>query len=181
MGSILIAMPKTEDANKIAKIVQSSGMGFQVDICATGSEVLRISNDRDFGVVICTKRLRDMNYTDLEEYLPSFFGLIVLTADASLETRSDRCVKLMFPLKRSDLTATIEMMTAGFYRQRKRKKKEPKKRDEKEQKIIDQAKALLMERNGMSEPEAFRYLQKNSMDYSRSMVEAAQMILVMSE
>ena len=73
------------------------------------------------------------------------------------------------------------MVTSGFYRQRKRKKKEPKKRDEKEQKIIDQAKALLMERNGMSEPEAFRYLQKNSMDYSRSMVEAAQMILVMSE
>lgn len=181
MGSILIAMPKTEDANKIAKIVHSSGMGFQVDICATGSEVLRISNDRDFGVVICTKRLRDMNFTDLEEYLPSFFGLIVLTADASLETRSQRCVKLMFPLKRADLTATIEMVTSGFYRQRKRKKKEPKKRDEKEQKIIDQAKALLMERNGMSEPEAFRYLQKNSMDYSRSMVEAAQMILVMSE
>lgn len=181
MGSILIAMPKMEDANKIAKIVHSSGMSFQVDICSMGAEVLRTSHDRDFGVVICTKRLRDMNYTDLEEYLPSFFGLIVLTSDASLETRSDRCVKLMYPLKRSDLTATIEMMTSGFYRQRKKKKQAPKKRDEKEQKMIDQAKALLMERNGMTEPEAFRYLQKNSMDYSRSMVESAQMILVMSE
>ena len=31
----------------------------------------------------------------------------------------------------------------------------------------------------MSEPEAFRYLQKNSMDFGRTMVESAQMILAM--
>ena len=49
-----------------------------------------------------------------------------------------------------------------------------------EKQIIDQAKAVLMERNGMSEPEAFRYLQKTSMDCGRSMVESAQMILVMT-
>ena len=47
-----------------------------------------------------------------------------------------------------------------------------------ETKIIDEAKAMLMERNGMSEPEAFRYIQKNSMDFGRTMVESAQMILM---
>ena len=49
-----------------------------------------------------------------------------------------------------------------------------------ERKVIDKAKAVLMERNGMSEPEAFRYIQKTSMDCGRSMSESAQMILMMT-
>ena len=180
MGSILIAMPKTEDANRIAKMIQSSGLVFEVEICSSGSEILRVANEREFGAVICSKRLRDMSFTELEEYLPSFFGMIVLTGDASIETYSERCVKLMYPLKWSDLIATIEMITSGFYRQRTKSRQIPKKRSEEEKQIIDQAKAVLMERNGMSEPEAFRYLQKTSMDCGRSMVESAQMILVMT-
>lgn len=181
MGSILIAMPKAEDANRIAKMVQSSGLAFEVEICSTGAEILRVSNDRDFGVIICGKRLKDMSFMELEEYLPSFFGMIVLTGDASIETRSERCVKLICPLKRSDLIATIEMITSAFYRQRKKSRQAPKERSAEEKQIIDKAKAVLMERNGMSEPEAFRYLQKNSMDCGRNMVESAQMILMMNE
>lgn len=180
MGSIIITMPKTEDAGRIAKILQNSGVLFEVEICHTGAEILRVSNDREFGVVICSKRLRDMSFTDLDEYLPSFFGMIVLTSDASLETRSQRCVKLMYPLRPSDLVATIEMISSRFFRRRKKTQQMPKKRSEKETQVIDQAKAVLMERNGMSEPEAFRYLQKTSMDCSRSLVESAQMILVMN-
>ena len=37
-----------------------------------------------------------------------------------------------------------------------------------------------MERNGMTEPEAFRYIQKNSMDMGRTFVESAQMILTLN-
>ena len=169
MGSILIAMPRAEDANKIAGLVQRSGLLYDTEVCSTGS-----------GVVICSKRMRDMSYLELSGYLPIYFGLILITADASLETYSERCVKLMQPLKRSDLMATIEMLTHGFERSRRKSRQQIKKqRSDEEQKLIDQAKNLLMERNGMSEPEAFRYLQKNSMDFGRTMVESAQMILAM--
>jgi response regulator NasT len=34
-----------------------------------------------------------------------------------------------------------------------------------------------MERNNMTEPEAYRYLQKNSMDMGRTLLETAYMIL----
>ena len=180
MGSILIAMPRAEDANKIAGLVQRSGLLYDTEVCSTGSEVLRIANERDYGVAICSKRMRDMSYLELSGYLPTYFGLILITADASLETYSERCVKLMQPLKRSDLMATIEMLTHGFERSRRKSRQQIKKqRSDEEQKLIDQAKKLLMERNGMSEPEAFRYLQKNSMDFGRTMVESAQMILAM--
>ena len=43
--------------------------------------------------------------------------------------------------------------------------------------LIKEAKCLLMERNHMSEEEAYRYIQKCSMDSSTSMVETAKMVL----
>ena len=47
----------------------------------------------------------------------------------------------------------------------------------KERAIINQAKALLMERNNMSEEEAHRYIQKCSMDSGTNMLETAQMVI----
>ncbi len=54
------------------------------------------------------------------------------------------------------------------------------KTDEKEeQEIIDRAKEILAERNGMTEEEAHHYLQKCSMDGGNTLQETAQMILSM--
>lgn len=179
MGSIFIAMPKYEDSNHIAGAIKDSGMLLDIEICNTGAEVLRTMHDRDYGVIICTKRLKDIGYAELAEYMSDYFGMIVLTSDMSLEILTDKMVKLMIPFKKRELISTVEMMTNDFYTTIKRRKKIAPKRSSEEQKIIDEAKAMLMERNGMTEPEAFRYIQKSSMDYSRSMVESAQMILLL--
>lgn len=181
MGSILIAMPHVEDANRISDKLSGYGLLMDIEVCQSASEVLRISNDRDFGVIICTKSLRDLSYIELSEYLPKYFGMIILTKDMTLETFSDNMVKVLMPFKTSELVSTIEMMTSEFKRIIRRKKSIPVKRSAKEQQIIDEAKRLLINRNGMSEPEAFRYIQKNSMDTGRSMIESAQMILMLSE
>lgn len=181
MGTVLVAMPKSEDAVRIMGLVQGQGMMLDSEVCSTGAEVLRIANERDFGVVICTKRLRDMAYSELIEYLPSTFGMIILTKDSTLETFSDRMVKLMLPLRTSELVATIEMLVSGYYRPRKKKQKPPRVRSEEEKQVIDRAKSILMERNGMSEPEAFRYIQKTSMDTGRTTVETAEMILFLND
>lgn len=47
-----------------------------------------------------------------------------------------------------------------------------------DRKLIDQAKALLMERKNISEPEAYALLQKTSRDRRRSMVNVARSILL---
>ena len=47
--------------------------------------------------------------------------------------------------------------------------------------LIDRAKAVLMERNNMTEAEAHRYLQKTSMDNGTGFTETAQMILSMMD
>lgn len=179
MGSVLIAMAKQEDANRIASVIRSQGMTQDIKVCDTGAEVLRFARDREYGVVICGKRMRDMGYAEMAEMLPEYFGTVVLTKDASLEVVNDNMVKLILPFRMGDLINTVDMITQGFYRHIKKKKEVPPKRREEEQKLITQAKLILMERNGLSEEEAFRYIQKNSMDLGRKMVESARMILTL--
>ena len=79
-----------------------------------------------------------------------------------------------------EFVSTVQMMTMDIARELKRRKKtQPKRRTAEEEKIINKAKALLMERNQMTEEEAHRYLQKTSMDNGTSFTETAQMILGM--
>ena len=59
MGSILIAMPKPEDSNHLMQILGNSGLLFDIEVCQSASEVLRLANERDFGVVVCGKSMRD--------------------------------------------------------------------------------------------------------------------------
>ena len=60
---------------------------------------------------------------------------------------------------------------------RKKQREKPKQRSKDEQEMIAEAKALLMERNNMTEEEAHRYIQKRSMDNGTGLTETAQMIL----
>ena len=59
-----------------------------------------------------------------------------------------------------------------------KKKKPPAEKSDADKQIIEKAKLVLMDRNGMTEPEAFRYIQKVSMDTGRKSVETAEMILI---
>ena len=79
-----------------------------------------------------------------------------------------------------DLINTVEMMLYQLDRKIKKQKSKPKKRSVEEQKEIDRAKKMLMERNNMTEQEAFRYIQKCSMDSGTNMAETAQMIWLLN-
>lgn len=54
-------------------------------------------------------------------------------------------------------------------------------RNEWQNQIVSRAKERLMDKKGMSEEEAHRYLQKCSMESGNSMTETAQMLLKMLE
>ena len=95
--------------------------------------------------------------------------------DAAAET-SLGVLSLTTPLKVYDLVNTADMVLRQLER-RIKKDRTRKKRSEKEENYIRNAKFLLMERNQLSEEEAYRYIQKCSMDNGTNMVETAQMIL----
>ena len=181
MGCILISMPKFEDAGHIQRIVSGSGFWDRVYICESGNEILRTVEDRDVSLVICTKRLSDMGYEELSTYLPAHVNMVLLTKDAGLEPFSSNIIKLLMPFKPDDLKDTLSMLLPGSFALGRKQKPKPKpQRSEEEKKLIEKAKLILMDRNGMTEPEAFRYIQKSSMDMGRTMTESAQMILLLN-
>lgn len=178
MGSIIIALPKIEDAKHISDILKRRGLEPSL-VCTTASNVLSQVHQLDSGIVICTNRLSDMYYTQLAEYLPDYFEMLLLASVATLENCPPGIMTLALPFRSVDLIDTVEMMLAQQRRKLKKLKSVPKKRNEQEQNYINNAKMVLMERNHMTEQEAFRYIQKSSMDSGTNMVETAQMILFM--
>lgn len=178
MGSIIVAMPKIEDARHIREMLKRRGLETTA-VCNTASGVLSQVHQLDSGIVICGSRFADMHYTQLAEYLPDVFEMLLLGSAATIETCPPGIKTLTYPIRANDLIGTAEMMLQRQARRLKKVKAAPKKRTEQEQNYINNAKWVLMERNRMTEQEAFRYIQKNSMDSGTNMVETAQMILLM--
>jgi response regulator NasT len=86
---------------------------------------------------------------------------------------------LAMPLKVHDLVNTVDLMCQTITRRRRKAKAKLKGRRPEEEALIRQAKEVLIARNNMTEQEAYRYIQKCSMDSSTNMVETAQMVLTM--
>lgn len=177
MVNIIVAFPKAENAESIKRILLRSG--YPVDaVATTGAQALQFANSLKGGILICNYRFVDMMYTELYEYLPPSFQMILV---ASPDVCSDRQIAdlmcLAMPLKVHELVQTLEMISYSIARKRKKERMQPKQRSEEEQKLLNGAKDLLMERNNMTEEEAHRYIQKRSMDNGTGLVETAQMIL----
>ena len=93
------------------------------------------------------------------------------------ECHDSNVVCVAMPIKVNDLLSTIEIMQQSQIRRRRKARTTPRQRSPEEQKIIDTAKHMLMEKNNMTEQEAFRYIQKCSMDSGNTMVESATMVM----
>ena len=99
------------------------------------------------------------------------------SADKWTEGCMDGVIGLSMPVKAYDLINMLETMIHTIEQRRKKRKSDQKNRNSQQKALITKAKELLMSRNGMSEEEAHRYLQKSSMDSGTNMVETAEMIL----
>lgn len=178
MSTLIVAFPKIEEAKAVRNLLVRKG--YEVAIpCITGAQVINQADNLSDGIIICGYKLSDnMIYTELNEYKPkSFEMLLVASRNLWGDCQDNDVVCAAMPIKVNDLCSTIEMMLQAQVRRRRKLRSQPRRRSPQEQKIIDDAKAILMERNNMSEPEAFRYIQKCSMDSGNTMVESAQMVI----
>ncbi len=174
--NVIIVFPKLENGNKIKRILVQSGFDVKA-VCTTGAQALQHVQGLSGGIVVCSYRFADMMYTELHEYLPPGFEMLLVASAEICDTRETTdivCLKL--PMRIHELLQTLNMMAGEISRLRKKNKK-PRERTKEEENIIREAKALLMERNNMTEEEAHRYIQKKSMDNGISFVETSQMIV----
>lgn len=179
MVNIVVVFPKPNDAKNIRNILVRSGCRVAA-VCTSGSQVLHVADQLGEGIVVCGYKLADMLYSQLKEDLPGGFDMLLIASRHLLELGPQKdVVCLELPLKVQDLADTLAMMTENILRRRKKEKQKPRARSEEENKLIRDAKRLLMERNSMTEEEAHRYMQKCSMDSGTNLVETAHMIFAL--
>ncbi len=177
MADIIVAFPRIEDAKNLRKLLNRNGYDV-TQVCDTGAQIISAVNELDGGIVVCGYHFSDMHFSEINEYLPRGFQMLLLASPARLaENDISDLVSIAMPFKMQDLLNTLEMMLGQYRRWKKKQKHKPKVRSEKDQRRIEAAKALLMERNQLTEEEAHRYLQKLSMDGGNGLVETAEMIL----
>lgn len=131
-------------------------------------------------MVICGYKLSDMHYSEINNYLPKGFEMLLIASPKKLEyCRDNNIVCLPMPIKTYDLLNTLNMMSYQYQCRKKKEKSKPKERTEDEKALIHKAKMVLMDRNNMTEEEAHRYLQKSSMNSGTNLTEIAEMVLKM--
>lgn len=177
MIDVIVIFPKLSDAQGIKNLLVRNGYKV-VAVCTSGSQAMSIMDSLDYGIVVCGYKFNDMIYSELYHELSNTFQMLLVASRSKLEDGvEDGVVCVEMPLKAYDLINTLSMMTMALERLRKKNRQKPKERNIAQKAIIDEAKKLLMNNRNMTEEEAHRYIQKNSMDSGNSMVETAQMVL----
>ncbi len=190
MRQVIIAVSNKELAAKLKAISEQSGSPVRA-VCGSGAQALQTATDHpDGGVLLSTMRLPDMSVQQLIEMLPDTYDcLLLVTAEQHGFISGHGIYKLVEPITALMLADWIRQLL--LYRQVKAaheaKIHRPQPgiaatpprhgRNTEEQKLIEQAKYLLMNRKKLSEQEAHRYLQKRSMQSGLRLVDLARQII----
>lgn len=177
MTNVIVAFQKPEHAKSIKNILMRSG--FQViAVCNSGAQALANMNGLNAGIVVCGYQLPDMLFTELHDFLPEHFSMVLIASPVKWSGRvAGDIVCLPMPLKVHDLVETLTEIDQTLARQRRKKRQQPRQRSREEQELLAEAKQLLMKKNHLTEEEAHRYIQKSSMDSGTDLLETAQMVI----
>jgi response regulator NasT len=166
--------------------------GFGCEIAGegvNGSEAIRLAQELRPDVLFLAVGLPEMDgLTAAAQILEAHpLPIIILSShlDVELIQRAKEAGVMAYlakPLREEDLLPAIELAVSRFEEfMALRKENEDLKRTLDGRKLIERAKGVLMEREHISEQQAFTQIQRASMNTRRSMTEIAQAILLSEE
>lgn len=177
---VIIALPNLDTANKIASLIAEAGYRV-LAICDSGNDLIRKSMSLDPEIIIIGYKLTDMTILDVYDALSdscSFLAIVNETHKSYVQEQSD-IFCICNPISRGMLTNSLDLICQSNKRVSKLKERVIKLEDTiEERKIIEKAKGLLMEKESLSEKEAYRYIQKTCMDHGLKMSEFATKIII---
>lgn len=167
MKDIIVVYPVKETAMGIRTLIEKSG--FHVShICALGSSALEIAQAKQTGVIICPFLMRDMSSADLAEQVPPGFDIIALSKNGS-EQYMGNMITLPLPMDRAEFIQTVAILASS--------RSSFTRRSGSDDDYISKAKQALMAAKGMSEAQAHKFLQSESMKSGKKMAAVAMDIL----
>ncbi len=152
---------------------------------ADGDAAVRLARERDPDLVILDIKMPGLDGISAAERLTGEDGcaVLILTAfsQADLVRRAADAGAMGYvvkPFQKSDLLPAIEVALARHAELvAVRREAADRSRQLEDRKLIDRAKGRLMDGRGMTEAEAFRYIQKRAMDERTPMRDIARSII----
>lgn len=176
---LVIALGNLETAKKLQTLLIREGYNV-MGVCSSGNELIRLVMQYSPDLAIVGYKFKDMSLLDAYETLgdlTSFLALVNEPYKSYIEEDTDiYCMgtKISSIL----LTNAIDLIFQSKRRIRKLKKQVEKLENTLEdRKVIEKAKGELMRTSGLTEQEAFRYMQKLSMDSGKKMKDIATLML----
>ncbi len=170
MARIVIASQSDDSRTKLYRLLVSSG--YQVfRCCASGSELRRALSESEDCVVVVVGYTPDCKPDDLIwDYRDSVQILLIARQPVLDNIESPEIFRLTLPASGQAVIGAVEMLSQLHRMKLPRRAGESKD-------LVDRAKAALMSRKGLSEPEAHRTMQQYAMNHGMKMAEVAARIL----
>jgi len=185
--SLRVLIADDEALHNLALTSQLETLGHHVVAMATnGREAVELARESKPDIAFLDIRMPGMTGPEAAQQIAAErpIPIIILSAysdERTVEeaTRSPVFHYLVKPVDPDDLAPAIAVARARFeeWLEARRQRDQLELKLE-ERKLIERAKGLLMETRGLTEREAYRFLQKTSQDKNTPMVELARKILL---
>jgi len=174
VARIVIVSQSEDSRTKLFRLLASSG--FQVfRSCSSGSELRRALSESEDCVVVMIGFTPDCKPDELMwDYRENIQILLIAKQSVLENVESPEIFRLTMPASGQAVIGAVEMLSQLH------RMKLPKRTGENKD-IVDRAKAVLMKKQGLSEPEAHRAMQQYAMNHGMKMAEFARQILDSAE
>ncbi|HLU25675.1 MAG TPA: response regulator [Longimicrobiales bacterium] len=185
--SLRVLIADDEALHNLSLTSQLESLGHQIVATASnGREAVELARETKPDLAILDIRMPGMTGPEAAHQIAADrpIPIIILSAysdERTVEeaTRSPIFHYLVKPVDPDDLGPAIAVARARFEEwMEARRQRDQLEIKLEERKIIERAKGLLMDTRGLSEREAYRFLQKTSQDKNTPMVELARKILL---
>jgi AmiR/NasT family two-component response regulator len=181
---VLIAEDEALIRLDLREMLQEEGYEV-VGEAADGEQAVALATELIPDLVICDVKMPKMDGITAAAQIASkrIAPVVILTAfsQRDLIERARDAVAMSYlvkPFQKRDLFPAIEMATSRFAEIRALESEVTNLRERLEaRKLIERAKGVLMSEHRMSEPEAFRWIQRAAMDNRTSMRAVAELVL----
>jgi two-component system, response regulator PdtaR len=181
---VLIAEDEAIIRLDLKEMLEEEGFNV-VGEASDGESAIRLARDRAPDLVIMDIKMPGLDgLTAAERVVSEGLSAVLILTAFSQRDLVQRAAKagaigyLVKPFQKSDLVPAIEVALARHAELQAVKKETIDLTEQLEtRKIVDRAKGKLMDRDGLSEAQAFRAIQKQAMDQRRSMKAVAEEIL----
>ncbi len=188
MRRALIADDETVIRMDLRESLEEAGYEVVAE-AADGAEALELARKERPDVAVLDVKMPRMDGIQAAEAITKerICPVLMLTAydEPQLVSRAADAGVMAFlskPFHERDLMSALEVAKARFDQVIALKEEVGKLEDSLEsRRLVDRAKALLMETRGMTEPQAFRAIQKTAMNQRKTMKELAEAIIIAHE